>query len=576
MNNGWKCSVQRMDETPARLALFRLGRGFTGGFLALLTTAWLPGWIPFALAQSVPNAITAVTVSPSGDLILTVEGEGFDPLLRLESAANGSYRVVVQATGVTLAPGVMAINTHLGQDFQGKIPAIEGGRITALSGKGSQSGTGVQVILTAWRKLQPQILSNDGHQIVITLIGERSLPPAIAARQRLLLQQAEQARQAAQKLAETKALQQKLAEQKRVAQSLATLPQFLNQSQQTQPLKSIDSKPIGKKQPVIVEKHPTPPLQVLSDLNRQTVYQARPQPEEVEYEAELAQEQYTLAARRREAMARRARLANAGVQTATAMLDADPEVVMQLQVANLAAKPNAISALAQPTGANAAQAASQLVAIAPHASAAPRHADSQRPVYHPVQSVQAGMLKTSGSLSTPPDASRAISPAPFSWLNSPPLGTGSAIKPVSDSAKHNHVAPSHEETTSEAEDTTPIEPLRLTKPPANATPQPEAQPTPTAVPSAIPYESQRPERAPKPTDRTSTPPEKSAFPLPGADKGRMQSIYAVMQDPQANPILRQAWADLMAGQASTAQARLEGRLREAPKDVSARYLLAQI
>ncbi len=587
MNNGWKCPVQWMAVSPVRLALLMLGSGWPTSLLLAVLLVSLSGSVPMALAQLVPNTITAMTVSPRGDLILSVEGEGFDPILRLESVGNGQYRVVVQAPDVTLAPGVSGINGHLGQDFHARIPAIETGKITAFTHKGQAAGAGVQVILTAWRKLQPQILSNDGHQIVITLIGDRSLPPAIAARQRRQLQQAEQARLTAQKLAEVQALAQQRAAQQSAALKLSdgkkaellrnapalVAPDPLGLTHAPSFKQSVTPKPSETKAaPELLGKATSGRLDHAERSTVQTVYQAYPQPEEVEYEAELAHEQIALAARRREAMARRERLANAGVQTITPAPDAEPEAITQLQLANLGAKPNAFSALAQTAQSKPPASDTDSVASARSKAPSASQGRTQGPAYQPIQMnpPASTATPTTPSPSAPQSAPRTDEPAPFSWLGPPatPAGTGHETAPS--------VAPSADGP-GEPEDNSPTQPLRLTRPPEQLTPEPEeAQPSRSNHPAGSANESQRPEHAPSVLDRQATSAQKPAFPASGSDAARLQSIYAVMHEPQASPMLRQAWAELMAGQSNTAEAHLQNRLQEAPDDVAARYLLAQI
>lgn len=155
-----------------------------------------------ALAGNPINQISAVTVDDSGNLVIQVEGEGFDPLVRLEpSVINGQYRILITGNDVTVSPSLKQNGTGLTRVVADKIPAVE----TAILNQSGKNQS-FQLVLTAWQKLQPQVYSNNGQQIVIALVGDHSLPAAVIARR----QQAELAkRQAEQKQ------QQALAEQRR-------------------------------------------------------------------------------------------------------------------------------------------------------------------------------------------------------------------------------------------------------------------------------------------------------------------------------------------------------------------------
>jgi flagellar biosynthesis GTPase FlhF len=178
---------------------FRLSRSWLFWFsLASVLTAVYANAV-FAEATAV-NRITDISVDSGGQLILTVEGEGLDPLVRLEPAPNQQYRIIIQGEGALLLPRLIEETASVSASIKQQIPAVEAAQLST----GNQESGQFQVVLTSWQKLQPQIRSNTGSRIVITLVGNHALPPAIAAKQKL---EAERKRQAElKKLAEAAAV----------------------------------------------------------------------------------------------------------------------------------------------------------------------------------------------------------------------------------------------------------------------------------------------------------------------------------------------------------------------------------
>jgi|GEM_PF-5841798 len=152
------------------------------GLWALLAAACVGcGALP-ALAEPVSPPITHITdlqVDDAGNLVLAVTGEGFDPLVRLEPTANGQYRIVIQGADVALDTKLKQTQGTFSAALLRKIPAIENVRLSP-----DAHNQRFELVLTAWQKIQPQVRSNNGQQIVISLIGNHDLPPAILARKR--------------------------------------------------------------------------------------------------------------------------------------------------------------------------------------------------------------------------------------------------------------------------------------------------------------------------------------------------------------------------------------------------------
>ncbi len=142
-----------MKQTPKIIAVWLLS---SLGW-AVLCSAW----------SEAPNQITSIQLAPNGDLIFTVNGAGFDPQLLVRPLPQGNYQITIGSRAAKLnGPSELP----LAEQIQTRIPAIES---TLLSG----DDTGFQLNLTSWQKLQPQILSNTPHKIVITLVGNRQRPP---------------------------------------------------------------------------------------------------------------------------------------------------------------------------------------------------------------------------------------------------------------------------------------------------------------------------------------------------------------------------------------------------------------
>jgi hypothetical protein len=169
--------------------------------------------MPAGFAEPPSSKIMGISASPQGDLVLRVEGEGFDPILRLEPISPtrqtpaGTYRIVVQGLGVKLDSQSAGSLSRLSLDLVDRLPAIEKVQWT----ESTTRQPSFQLSLISCRKLQPQVLSNSGQEIVISLLGDHSAPPAVLAHRRVLVQLEQEAR-------EKKAKQLELAEQRRQAE----------------------------------------------------------------------------------------------------------------------------------------------------------------------------------------------------------------------------------------------------------------------------------------------------------------------------------------------------------------------
>lgn len=145
---------------------------------AFLTAACMGCGAWQASAESQPTQITAVAFDDSGNLLISVTGEGFDPQVRMEPAPNNQYRVVIQGVDVAVDARLSQTLTTFKDSAIRKVPAIDSVRLS--SDKSSQR---FELVLNTWQKLQPQVRSNNGQQIVIALVGNHQLPAAILARQ---------------------------------------------------------------------------------------------------------------------------------------------------------------------------------------------------------------------------------------------------------------------------------------------------------------------------------------------------------------------------------------------------------
>jgi len=564
-----------------------------------------------AEAQQSENRITDISISPKGELLIEVEGEGFDPMLRLEPMPNGEYRIVVQGQGVTLNPDVSQSAAHLGADLRGRIPAIDKAAFSTIK---TQSG-GFQLVLTAWRKLQPQVLINNGNQIVISLIGERSVPQAVLQQR----QHAEQQRIAALKKQEQLKKQAEL--QKQIAmQHEAELKRKAKAAQQAQFQREADQQKLAEER-----------RQAIAERPRDTQYDNQnnaPQEPDDDFAALKRQEAQRLAAHQRQAMAQHQDGYNNFLpdELSASPEPAEPVTPPQPQPQTVAHKPGAGANSAPMQNRKATTTASNLhKAIAAKPTVKPNGAASKTAV-HPGTTVAANMtfnpnstanaeqtaewtsaysaqkpltageFMTELQLAQPTgDPNKTHKKTQKSVQENAPAGPKANSGAQTNGAQANPEAPvtqssqetpagkivpvnfsgsaaqSHSQTHSEpqndsAEDNAPTEPLRLKKLPPNFAPEPDASEASPELPANVP-------------GSTSTPKIKSPAkpdPCAGAVARPMNSIYAVINQPNANPLLRQAWQALTAGLPKQAQFLLRQHLQSAPNDANARYLLAEI
>jgi Tfp pilus assembly protein PilF len=129
---------------------------------------------PYVLAQDGASTITSIQVDASGNLIMDVGGEGFDPLLEVKGAKPGPYRITLSGENVTLAESIRLDAAGFSEALSRQVPAVTGVKFM-------QEQAGVRLVLDAWRPLHPRILSNTGSRITIELVGDHSLPPGKAA-----------------------------------------------------------------------------------------------------------------------------------------------------------------------------------------------------------------------------------------------------------------------------------------------------------------------------------------------------------------------------------------------------------
>jgi Flp pilus assembly protein TadD len=402
--SNWKASGTHVKATSALLAL------------TMTLAAVHPQWVQ---AQQALNRVTDVRVSPTGELIINVDGEGFDPILRLEPAPHGEFRIVVQGYGVTLAPGLAQTTAHLSGDLSAKIPAIEGAQVSGNKGAGKLSGAGgkgpgFQLVLTSWQKLQPQVLSNDGQQVIISLVGNRRLPAAVAQRRQLAEQQRVvlQKQQAdLKKQAELKA-QERLQHQAALKQQAEATRQAAMQRQATEQQLAAVQKQKGLALNRNIQRLAQPKLQA----------ETPELPDEAQYQAELQQEKKALEAQRRQALAHKgAQQDSSGWQTAY-VGSSSTGAMTQLQLAQRGAESSGVKNLMQEV--------------------------SPKPV-KPL---------------SPTPASRPAQPTPAQ----PFFVAPSQVEP----------APTNTPAGESSDENMPSEPLRLTKPPSNYVPEPEWQAQP--------------------------------------------------------------------------------------------------
>lgn len=141
-----------------------------------------PAWQESGAHAAAPSRLSAISIDPAGNLVLSVTGEGFDPLLRLKPGRDGAYRVIITGEFVTLEAGLQANQNRIQEQIRQKLPALE--TLQLIEERRPHGGQEVRLILEVWQPLQPQIRANTGSRIVVGLVGDRSLPASVQAKRR--------------------------------------------------------------------------------------------------------------------------------------------------------------------------------------------------------------------------------------------------------------------------------------------------------------------------------------------------------------------------------------------------------
>jgi Flp pilus assembly protein TadD len=604
-----------------------------------------------AKAQESVNRITALSVSPQGELIIEVEGEGFDPMLKLESAPNGEYRIVVQGQGVTIDPEVSREMGQFGSQLQGRIPAIDKATIAAKS-TGTQ-GEGFQLVLTAWRRLQPQIRINNGNQIVIGLIGERSLPQSL----RLHRQKMEQQRIAALRHQEMRKKQAE--QQKQIAlQHQTALQQKAEAAQQANLQRQLQQQKNEQQRLTEIQREASArlPRQAAASQNAtNNQYQAadqlseQPTPHNAEADDDFAalirQEAQRLAAQQQEALAHKNQIHNFLPDELSA--SSPQELAAPAPAIKAQAPTSAKTIVHQKHGQNLKHIANetqrQAVASGKYsrnptvksgAQIATLAANGQKnattrvnavPVSTKISTTNSSAPKTEWeqayATQNPMSAGEFMAELQIAQQNHKADSDHSPAGNTSATSKKQSVAsrPALQRTSSQAtprqadtktqstshqpepanqtrqadtpasyvpvnfngptgdtqEDNAPTDPLRLKKLPTNYVPEPDPEANPT-TPVNVQPTIQAPAKSQSRTLFQSGAISPGVAIVPAEKPVPKDSIYAVINQPGAAPVLKQAWQSLMNGNAASAQAQLQQHLKNAPQDTGARYLLAEI
>jgi Tfp pilus assembly protein PilF len=186
---------------PNRPALMRPALALSCCLLLGPLTAW---------AEVAGSRITSINLDPSGNIVLGVSGEGIDPMMRLEPTGEaGLYRILIRVEHASMADSLRKDVERLSKALNREIPAVESVDFIQERDSGHP---GVRLILSSWQRLQPQVRSNTGSSVTITLVGDRNLPPErIAALKKLAeARRAEELRQQEES---------RIAEQRRLAEA---------------------------------------------------------------------------------------------------------------------------------------------------------------------------------------------------------------------------------------------------------------------------------------------------------------------------------------------------------------------
>ncbi|HEY9686819.1 MAG TPA: tetratricopeptide repeat protein [Coleofasciculaceae cyanobacterium] len=175
-----------------------------------------------AWAEGAGSRITSVNLDKDGNIVLSVSGEGIDPMMRLEPTGEaGRYRILIRVEHASMEDSLRKDIERLSNALGREIPAVESVDFIQERDSGHP---GVRLVLLSWQRLQPQVRSNTGSTVTISLVGERNLPPErIAA-----LKKQEEARRADELRRQEEA---RIAEQHRLAEERLAKSRALEQSQ---------------------------------------------------------------------------------------------------------------------------------------------------------------------------------------------------------------------------------------------------------------------------------------------------------------------------------------------------------
>lgn len=213
----------------------RLSRKFNTTLIPLAASVLLIACHAYGWSEEATQ-VTGIQLTPNGEIVLQVSGEGFDPQFQVRPLPGEQYQITISGKHVTLGN---VRDERLDEAFQREIPAIQDSMLSGTS-------NGFQLNLTSWQRLLPQIQSNSGDKIVITLIGDHRLPPEVIARQK---RETEQARLAeAKRKADELAKQQAALEKKRAAEEAAQRQKAAAEAARQEALKKRQAEEFVQKQ----------------------------------------------------------------------------------------------------------------------------------------------------------------------------------------------------------------------------------------------------------------------------------------------------------------------------------------
>ncbi|MBX2861011.1 MAG: tetratricopeptide repeat protein [Vampirovibrio sp.] len=136
-------------------------------FMAVGLATHTPGWAQDAAESTIPKLVSVHPDSGAETLVLQVQGGTFDPVLHLEPAKNGGYRIVIEGHPAVLDDALKRDTVAVSDELSSAIQGVQS--VQLFQEQKTDGPPAVRLELVTASKIQPQIQSNTGSIITIAL-----------------------------------------------------------------------------------------------------------------------------------------------------------------------------------------------------------------------------------------------------------------------------------------------------------------------------------------------------------------------------------------------------------------------